>query len=470
MLGIRNPGYAKAASWFAGVVALAGAVSIGLPLYQTYERETGSEQSAASEPATPRPCADKTVRCHLLSTGIWAVIYAPTHGDEAHASATRRPEGRDGLVLWDPGGPGLRPLDAGTARALLPSWLHNRTVATFVEPWVVHKVNPECLETVTNVSAGGVLSDWQRKNWYEEFYASCDIDLYRLDRKEYEDSFKELREEEGEISGIYAQSFGSVRATAVMPELERTGGWAVMDAPAPPPGAPAPTLMIERGRAVEESLQNIMGCNNNDAPSECRKELHQTLQDMGHDDTTPAGLAGGIEEYERVTALFSLSHDLERNAEPLREILTNWPEPSKADKEIIESASFSYTRRHGDGQVLPEFVGYIANFCTAYRGWGVGPGSREDYPLGATLRRMHYPCQLLPGSEDSIWTMPDAKDAPRLLLLVNTMDPVTPPHAAKAWSEQYPGAHRLEYEYSGHAKAPDNFDKKISTWLAGSAD
>lgn len=470
MLGIRKPGHSAAARWFAGVVAFAGAVSIGLPLYQTHEREADSEQSAASEPATPQPCADKTVRCHLLSTGIWTVIYTPTHGDESHTSATDAPQARDGLVLWDPGGPGLRPLDAETARALLPSWLHNRTVATFVEPWAVHKVSPECLKTVTNVSAGGILSDWQRKNWYEEFYASCDIDLYRLDRKEYEESFKELREEEGEISGIYAQSFGAVRATAVMPELERTGGWAVMDAPAPPPSTPAPALVTERSRAVEEGLQNIMGCDNSEVPPECRKELHRTLRDMGDDDTTPAGLAAGVEEYARMTALFSLSHDLEKNAKPLREILTSWPEPSKADQEIIESASFSYTRRYGDGQVLPEFVGYIANVCTAYRGWGVGPGSQEDNPLGAALRRMHYPCQLLPGSEDSIWTMPDAKEAPRLLLLVNTRDPVTPPHAAKAWGEQYPGADRLEYEYAGHAKASEDLDKEISTWIAGSAD
>jgi hypothetical protein len=470
MLGMRNPTYAKAARWFASVAALAAIIGVGLHLYQTPEREPGSDQSAAPQPTTPQPCADETVRCHLLSTGIWAVIYPPAPGAQPHASATSKRAERDGLVLWDPGGPGLRPLDAGIARALLPSWLHNRTVATLVEPWAVHKVSPECLKTVTSVSAGGVLSDSQMKNWPDEFDASCDIDLYRLDRKEYEESFKALRKEEGEISGIYAQSFGAVRATSVMPELKRTGGWVVMDAPAPPPGTPAPTLMIERSRAVEEGLQKIMGCNNSDAPIECRNELHQTLRDMGDDDATPAGLAGGIEEYGRMTALFSLSHDLERHAKPVREILTNWPELSKTDEEIIESASYSYTHRYGDGQVLPEFVGYIGNVCTAYHGWGVGPGSREDNPLGASLRRMHYPCQLLPGSADSTWKVPDAKDAPRLLILANTTDPVTPPHAAKAWGEQCPDADRLEYEYSGHAKAPKKSAKQISTWIARSAE
>jgi hypothetical protein len=468
VLGMRNPGYAKAARWFASVAALAVIIFVGLRLYQAHEGKPDSKQSTAPEPTTPQPCDDKAVRCHLLSTGIWAVIYPPTHRDGPHASATSTRAERDGLVLWDPGGPGLRPLDAGIARALLPSWLHNRTVVTFVEPWAVHKVSPECLETVTNVSAGGDLSDWQVKNWPDEFRTSCDVDLYRLDREEYEASFKELRKKEGEISGIYAQSFGAVRATAVMPELERTGGWAVLDTAAPPPSTPATTLMVKRSLAVEQGLQDIMGCNDSDAPSDCRKELHQTLRGMGNDDT-PAGHSGGIEAYKRMTALFSLSHDLKSIAKPIREILTNWPELSEVDEDIIESASFAYTQRYGDGQVLPEFVGYIANVCTAYEGWGVGAGSRERNPLGAALSRMHYPCSVLPGSEASTWTVPDAKEAPRLLLIANPMDPVTPPHAAESWAKQYPDADRLEYEYSGHTKAPENLDEEISTWVAGSA-
>lgn len=293
MSGVRNPAYAKAVRCFAGVAALAVIIFIGLHVFQTGGAEPDSKPSAVPEPTTPRPCADKAVRCNLLSTGIWAVIYPPTRRDGSHESATGGRVERDGLVLWDPGGPGLRPVDAGNARALLPSWLDNRTVATFVEPWVVHKVTSNCLNTVAKVSAGGDLSDRQMKNWPDEFRTSCDIDLYRLDREEYEESFKELRRKEGEISGIYAQSFGAVRATAVMPELMRTGGWAVLDAATPPPSTPATTLMVKRSLAVEEGLQGIMGCNNSDAPPECRKKLHHTLRDMGDGDT-PTGHAGGV--------------------------------------------------------------------------------------------------------------------------------------------------------------------------------
>ncbi|MEI7033119.1 alpha/beta hydrolase [Streptomyces pratensis] len=467
MLGVRRPGYAEAARWFAGVAALAAVILTGLHLYQNHEREPESGNAAAAEPAEPQPCADRAVRCHLLSTGVWAVVYPPAAGGPSNTSADRTPEEGDGLVLWDPGGPGLRPLDAPTVRAILPSWLHRRTVATFVEPWAVHDISPACLKAVEKVSAGGELSEAQVKSWPDAFRNACDIDLYHLDRGEYQESFEELREREGEISGLYAQSFGAVRATAVMPALQRTGGWTVMDAPAPPPGASATTLMVERSLAVEAGLQDVMGCADGDAPSDCREKLRGTLRDMGDDDTP--GLAGGVEEYERMTALFSLSHDLESNKKPLREILTNWPKLTAKDKDIIETGSYKYTRRYGDGQVLPEFVGYLANVCPAYRGWGSGAGSQERNPLGAALSRMHYPCAVIPGDEDSTWTAPDAAEAPRLLLLTNTTDPVTPPIAAEAWGENYPDADRLDYAYSGHAKAPEELAEKISAWIAGPA-
>ncbi|WP_206282679.1 hypothetical protein, partial [Streptomyces barkulensis] len=138
--GARNSGGVAAVRWFAGVAALAVVVLAGLYVHRADERG----QSTAPE---PQPCADETVRCHLLPTGVWAVIYAPPGEDGAPTART--PGERDGLVLWDPGGPGLRPLDAVSARSLLPSWLRHRAVATFVEPWAVHGVSAECLETVT---------------------------------------------------------------------------------------------------------------------------------------------------------------------------------------------------------------------------------------------------------------------------------------------------------------------------------
>ncbi|MBN3931068.1 alpha/beta hydrolase [Streptomyces verrucosisporus] len=354
------------------------------------------------------------------------------------------------------------------ARSLLPSWLRHRAVATFVEPWAVHGVGTECLEIVTGVSKGGELSEWQTKNWPEGFRNSCDMDLYRLDRAEYHKSFKELVEKEGKISGVYAQSFGAVRATAVMPELERAGGWAVMDAPAPPPGTFATTLMVGRSLTVEAGLQDVMECDESDAASDCRQKLHRTLRDMGYDGTQ-TGLADGAEEYERMTALFSLSRDLGKNAEPLREILANWPDIGKAGKGVVESDSRSYTRRDRDGQVLPEFVGYLANVCTAYPGWGVGAGSPERNPLGAALSGMHRPCSVMSAGADSTWTMPDAEEAPRLLLLVNSLDPVNPPYAAEARAEKYPDADRLGYRYPGHTKAPEELDGEVSAWVTGSA-
>ncbi|WP_158238997.1 alpha/beta hydrolase [Streptomyces barkulensis] len=469
---MRHMGYAKAARWFAGAAALAAVLVAGFLLYQPKGDQAGARQSVTPKPSTPQACAGKTVRCHLLSTGIWAVIYAPLPETEApHASATLRSKEQDGLVFWDPGGPGISPLEVGITRSLLPSWLKNETVAMFVEPWVVHEVDPDCLNVLTKVSGGGELPEQQVKEWPGQFRESCDLDLHRLDRAEYEKSFRELRQKEGRIAGIYAQSFGAVRASAVMPELKRTGGWAVMDAPAPPPGTHATTLMVERSLAVEEGLQDVMGCTGDDAAADCRKSLHRTLREMGSDSTTPTGLGGGVEQYERMTALFSLSNNMESNRKPLREILTNWPELSATDQEVIKSGSYAFTRRHGDGQVLPDFVGYIANICPAYDGWGAGAGSQERNPLGAAMARMHYACSAMPSdAEGSAWTLPEAEDMPSLLLLENPQDPVTPQSAADAWGKNYPDADRFEYEYLGHTKAPDKLSPKISAWLAGAGN
>ncbi|WP_146063468.1 alpha/beta hydrolase [Streptomyces sp. SM11] len=458
----------KAAHWFAGVAALAAVIIAGLFLHQPDERQTHAEQSTTLNSSTPRVCAGRTARCHLLSTGIWAVVYAPIRGvEESHASSGPMPEERDGLVFWDPGGPGLIPLDAGLTRSQLPSWLKNATVAMFVEPWAVHEVSSACLGSLASVSAGGELSDQQVEEWPAQFKDACDVDLYRLDGAEYEKSFKELSKKEGKISGVYAQSFGAVRASAVMPELKRTDGWAIMDAPAPPPGTHATTLMVERSLALEEGLQDIMGCTHSGASVDCRKELHRTLREMGSDTTTPTGLAGGVEEYERMTALLSLSTNMASNKKPLREILTNWPKLSAADQEVIKSGSHAFTRRHGDSQVLPDFVGYMANLCPAYTGWGAGAGSPERNPLGAALSRMHYACSVMPSDEDSAWTLTEAEDAPRLLLLENSHDPVTPPSTARAWGDKYPDADHVEYEYLGHTKAPEKLSEEISAWLAG---
>lgn len=467
MLDIRRLGPTKAARRFAGMAALAAVIITGLFLYQTYERRTDAEQSTRLKPSTPQACTDKTVRCHLLSTGIWAVVYAPLKGaEEPNSSAGPRSEERDGLVFWDPGVPGPTPLDAGIARSLLPSWLKNATVAMFVEPWAVHEVSPKCLRSLATISAGGDLSDRQVMEWPDQFRDSCDVAPYRIDAAEYEKSFTELSKKERRVSGVYAQSFGAVRASAVMAELKWTGGWAIMDAPAPPPGTHATTLMVERSLALEEGLQDIMGCTSSDASSDCRKELHRTLREMGSDRTTPTGLAGGVEEYERMTALFSLSSNMESNKKPLREIFTNWPKLSATDQEVIKSESYAFTRRHGDSQVLPDFVGYLANLCPAYSGWGAGAGSRERNPLGAALSRMHYACSVLPRSEDSAWTLPEAEDAPSLLLLENSDDPVTPPSAASLWGNKYPAADHVEYEHLGHTKAPEKLSEEISAWVA----
>ncbi|MEU0576726.1 alpha/beta hydrolase [Streptomyces griseoincarnatus] len=85
------------------------------------------------------------------------------------------------------------------------------------------------------------------------------------------------------------------------------------------------------------------------------------------------------------------------------------------------------------------------------------------------MSRMHYACSVMPGDEDSSWTLPEAKDAPSLLLLENSRDPVTPPSAASAWAKKYPDADRLRYEYLGHTKAPEELGEDISAWVAGAS-
>jgi hypothetical protein len=419
---------------------------------------------AASAPGVeraPEICPEKateSLRCHHLSTGIWAVVYPPV---EAPPKSGAEP------VLWDAGGPGVRPLDAAAARRSLPAWLRDRTVVALVEPWVTNPVPAACLKTVEETAAGDPVRHERRVDWSDQYQEDCSLDRFRLDPGEYAESFRELQAEEGVFRGVYAQSFGAVRATGVFPDLARNDGWAVLEAPAAPPGTTAPAWLSDRAAAVKKGLLPLTECESDpaaaasdpDGPAArgCALRLHAILVDMG------AGLGRrtgpNADDYTRMTGLLSLSADLHRNASRLEGLLAAWPKLSDADQDLLDRGSLDFTRRYGDGQVSAEFVGYLANVCPAYHGWGGGVGAPADKPLAAALRRMHHPCMAAPAPVDGTgWTLPEPADTPRLLLAADTEDPVTPPAAARAWRTAYPSAQYVPYHYGGHIKAPDDVD------------
>lgn len=460
---------AKAARRISGVAALAalvaGCLVTGFGLYGGSAPTRAADQVPRAAERAPEVCPEKAtehLRCHRLSTGIWAVVYPPVEAP---------PKGGSELVLWDAGGPGIRPLDAATARRSLPAWLRDRTVVALVEPWVTNPVPAACLKTVEETAAGDAISDAWREDWSRRYQRDCPLDEFRLDSREYTESFHELQGEEGEFRGVYAQSFGAVRATGVFPDLARNDGWAVLDAPAPPPGTTAPALLSDRAAAVKKGLLPLTACGSapptaphDPAAASCEQRLHALLVDMGAGAQRPMG--PNADDYARMTGLLSLSADLHGNASRLKGLLAAWPELPVADQDLLDQGSFHFTRRYGDGQVLGEFVGYLANVCPAYPGWGHGTGAPADKPVAAALTRMHYPCSAAPapvGGTD--WVLPKPADTPRLLLAVNAEDPVTPPSAARAWRTAYPSAEYVQYRYGGHVQAPDAADARIARWV-----
>jgi hypothetical protein len=456
---------AKAARRVSGVVVIAVLLVAGL--VTGFVLYGGAASTRAVERA-PGICPEKatgSLRCHRLSTGIWAVVYPPVEAP---------PKGGAELVLWDAGGPGLRPLDAAAARRSLPAWLRDRTVVALVEPWVTNPVPAACLKTVEETAAGDPVRHERRVDWSLQYQKDCSLDKFRLDPREYAESFRELQAEEGVFRGVYAQSFGAVRATGVFPDLARNDGWAVLEAPAAPPGTTAPAWLSDRAAAVTKGLLPLTECGADagaaasapDGPAArgCALRLHALLVDMG---AGPGRRTGpNADDYARMTGLLSLSADLHGNASRLEGLLAAWPKLSDADQDLLDQGSLDFTRRHGDGQVQAEFVGYLANVCPAYRGWGHGTGAPADKPIAAALTRMHHPCSAAPAPVDGTrWTLPEPADTPRLLLAANTEDPVTTPAAARAWRTAYPAVPYVPYRYGGHIKAPDDVDARIARWV-----
>lgn len=470
---MRSRMSAKAARRVIGVAALAVLLVADLVLSDrsTQNRDAGRVEQAAER--APEICPEKateSLRCHRLSTGVWAVVYPPVEAPRQSTAPAAPATAAGEPVLWDAGGPGIRPLDAATARRSLPAWLHGSTVVALVEPWVTNTVLETCLKTVEEIAAGDAISDERRDDWSRRYQRDCPLEEFRLDPREYAESFRELQAKEGVFRGVYAQSFGAVRATGVFTELARNHGWAVLDAPAPPPGTTAPALLGDRAAAVEKGLLPLTECGSAPpsdpaAAAACTQRLHALLVDMGAGAKRPTG--PNADDYARMTGLLSLSADLEGNAARLKGLMAAWPKFSDADQDLLDKGSFHFTRRYGDGQVLGEFVGYLANVCPAYPGWGHGTGAPADKPLAAALTRMHYPCSAAAPVDGTNWNLPKPADMPRLLVAANAEDPVTPPTAAQAWRTAHPSAEYVEYRYGGHIKAPDEADARIARWITG---
>ncbi|MFE2743762.1 alpha/beta hydrolase [Streptomyces scopuliridis] len=361
-------------------------------------------------------------------------------------------------MLWDAGGPGIPPSDSKTLRATLPNWLAGYDIGVVVEPWVTRKIAGECLDVARTVSSGAPLGDEP----LPEVARVCDFSNLAFTEESYSAAVHSLEDAEGEeLSGVYAYSFGAVRATALMGGEFKSDPWFVLDAPAPIPGTHATTVLGERSVAMQRAIGLTVGeCK--EWSSQCDKAVAEALKSLG---SSPGSQEGpGEQEFEAMTGLLAMESDLEKNEPFISRILESGGQVPAEFRQTLKKASYSFTRRFGEGQVLPELVGYWANVCTAYAGWGHGTGSPSKDPLGYSMARFHGACVSTGGRVD--WAMPE-KPAKNILIAVNEQDPVTPRTAGESWRQALPEAEQIDYTHLGHTVLPPEHEEDVNRWLQG---
>lgn len=389
------------------------------------------------QPGRPAACDDESVRCEALGESGWAVIYEST-------------DSADGLVMYDPGGPGLHPPSAFDVRRALPEWLQRYDIAILPEPWTFSPVTRQCKRVAaaflsgTSPAAGVSLTcDWQGLAWTAEGYRSA-VD--------------ELEHAVGPLTGVYARSFGATRVSAILPELERAGAWLLLDSPAPPAGYSGEALLRRRAEAVEDIVTSVPDCTEaRPACSTQRKEVLVSLA-SGSDELGDGPLKT---ERDAMFGILGLAYDVGANEDWLARLWRGEVEMAGDDGRALRRSALEFARRMGDAEALPDLIGYWAGVCTTYDHWRP---LVEEGPLAQALSHLHVPC--LNGRASS-WAPPaPVGTGVRTILVTNNRDPIVPSDLQSEWLNVIPSAEVTEFSYPGHVAPPPELWDEIERWVA----
>lgn len=345
---------------------------------------------------------------------------------------TRR-EHSDGYLLWDAGGPGTSPLDPGASRAALPTWTTGFDLVVLAEPWTETEVSARCLaELAAESRRDPDHCPWRR---------------LVTDVHEYARALVSFEKQEGSLNGVYAASYGAVRALPAVQRVTARGGFAVIESPAPPLGTSATTIVRSRLEAAERAIVWTSAC----ARSECARRYQILGQLLRGDDQ--------VDPDDVQLALLGMSYSPQENEAFLRNLWRHGGKVDRVGAVSLRQVASRVALVTGAGTALHERVGYLAGTCSMYSHWPAGTSA---------FARMHRACATIsPNGYDS-WAdhhRIGTQARKNIALVVNRRDPVVPWALQRLWRADSVPANVFTFARPGHVTMPESVAAEVGAWL-----
>lgn len=384
-----------------------------------------SAASLESEVANPLDvCDGRSAQCVRISGQRVAILYRGKSALQGRRSK--------GVVLWNPGGPGLTPPPVGVRDVGLPRALEDYDLLYLVEPWNLQDLNASCLRFEAEDRAG------------------CDLKSLSWSSGETIKVVKRTEAITGvEFAGVYALSFGATASAGLIEEVTRDGSWVIFENPAPPPGTSLDSIVESREKAVLRFIASWSGCRSGDG---CYARRLEKLVNW----TT--GRSGGNARLQASLGLVALSTDPSSNKTFLDLLVKRLDlglEPSSKQERALRRAGARFQLRGTEGTVQPALVGLWAGTCSAFGGLEkVGDGIAEG------LASLYAGCS---GQSPSAATA--VSESTSILLLHGADDTVVPIEMQKRWDELVPNASSNVLPRSGHFREDDRVNALIESWI-----
>lgn len=347
-------------------------------------------------------------------------------------SSNSRP--KRGLVLWDPGGPGITLPGPETPMSLLvPGALLDFDVMFAVEPWVLEGPSSDCL-----AQAAGSAPD-----------SSCDLSTMATDAAAVARSVHNISRSLGRpVEGMYLESFGAARLETLLGDSDLGARWVVMESPAPPRGTSVVALFSARSSSIEN---RIFG----PCDGERCQAMKARFRRSWSSETGEAGTSGR----ELSLGLLALATDEESNREHVDAVSVD------LRSGLIGTDNARMLRRlgrqfelRGPRLVRPQLFGIWADVCPAYSGWEQLQSRSE--PLVKALAWLYRGC--LVTGESSPTTK--GRIGTPVLLLAGSSDYVVPRSFQRAWIERAGSVDVITF--NGHLNTSRDVADRAERWIA----
>lgn len=406
------------------VAVLAAGCSEEHPAVGETAGPTTQPTATASDPAqgtveTWCPTRREKVDCLSIPGGRHVVVVRATAGGSS-----------DGLVFWDPGGPGLALPDADAPFAILvPASIRQYDVAFVVEPWIESPPSDTCLTAAAGAGVG-----------------VCDMESLYSNEKAIAEAMSVVEGQVGEpIVGAYLQSFGATRSQAVVSRYQGLK-WMVLESPGPLPGTAAIKLMSARASAIRKVL--VAGCEDVRCNDRTLDQL-QTWATRG-----VPGSATGREIALGVIAMTSLPRQNAEMIERLQTALRTGETPAEVSDELRRLGRTFELR--GRSQVAPELIALWADTCPRLERWDALAPSSD--PIVDAFAWLFRGC-----TSDPPRTVARSNDSVPTLLLTGRRDTVVPPAIQGAWQGRLTNASQIQGDE--HVWDSSAVTRKVRRWV-----